>query len=43
MLGSSSIGSIALAAYFVNEEGYLMPTRKDQPAPDLKFFSASRK
>jgi hypothetical protein len=29
--------------YFVNEEGYLMPTRKEQPAPDLKFFSASRK
>jgi hypothetical protein len=29
--------------YFVNEEGYLMPTRKEQPPPDLKFFSASRK
>jgi hypothetical protein len=29
--------------YFVSEDGYLLPTRKDQPAPDLKFFSQSRK
>jgi hypothetical protein len=24
--------------YFVSEEGYLMPTRKDQAPPDLSFF-----
>jgi hypothetical protein len=29
--------------YFVNEDGYLMPTRKDQPAPDLKFFNREQK
>ena len=24
--------------YYVSEDGYLMPTRKNQPAPDLKYF-----
>jgi hypothetical protein len=27
--------------YFIREDGFLMPSRKDQPAPDLKFFGAS--
>ena len=27
--------------YFVSEDGYLMPTRKGQPAPDLKFFDST--
>jgi len=27
--------------YFVSEDGYLMPTRKGQPAPDLKFFDSA--
>jgi hypothetical protein len=27
----------------VSEDGYLIPTRKDQPAPSLKFFSQSQK
>jgi hypothetical protein len=25
--------------YFISGDGYLMPTRKDQAPPDLKFFS----
>jgi hypothetical protein len=29
--------------YMVSAEGYLMPTRKDQPAPDLKYFNQARK
>ena len=29
--------------YFISQDGYLMPTRKDQPAPDLKYFNQARK
>jgi len=29
--------------YFVSMDGYLMPTRKDQPAPDLRNFAPARK
>ena len=29
--------------YFQNADGYLMPTRKDQPPPDLRYFTPSRK
>jgi len=29
-------------AYLLNEEGLLMPTRKDQPPPDLQFFTPMR-
>jgi hypothetical protein len=29
--------------YFISQDGYLMPTRKDQPAPDLKYFNQVRK
>jgi hypothetical protein len=28
--------------YYVSGDGYLMPTRKDQPAPDLKAFERAR-
>jgi hypothetical protein len=28
--------------YYVSGDGYLMPTRKDQPAPDLKAFEQAR-
>ncbi len=28
--------------YYVSGDGYLMPTRKDQPAPDLKAFDRTR-
>jgi len=30
-------------AYRLNEEGILMPTRKDQPPPDLQYFTRSPK
>jgi hypothetical protein len=29
--------------YFVSSDGYLMPTRKDQAKPDLKFFDQPRR
>ncbi len=29
--------------YYVSEDGYLMPVRKDQPPPDLKYFSQPQK
>ena len=29
--------------YFLSADDHLMPTRKDQPPPDLKFFNQSRK
>jgi hypothetical protein len=29
--------------YFVNHEGYLMPARKNQAPPDLRFFNANGK
>ena len=29
--------------YYLRGDGYLMPTRRDQPAPDLKSFEQSRR
>jgi hypothetical protein len=29
--------------YIVNPDGHLMPTRKDQPPPDLRYFNRARK
>ncbi|MEA2988591.1 MAG: hypothetical protein QOG83_1302 [Alphaproteobacteria bacterium] len=29
--------------YFLSGDGYLMPTRKDQPPPDLKYFNQTQK
>jgi hypothetical protein len=29
--------------YFKSSEGRLMPTRKDQPPPDLRYFKQVRK
>ena len=28
-------------AYFLSADGLLMPTRKDQPPPDLRYFKQS--
>jgi len=28
--------------YFLSADGYLMPTKKNQPAPDLRYFGAQR-
>ncbi len=29
--------------YFLSADGKLMPTRKDQPPPDLRYFNQSRR
>jgi hypothetical protein len=34
---------IAGQAYFLSSDGLLMPTKKDQPPPDLKYFKQTRK
>ena len=28
--------------YFLSADGYLMPTRKDQPPPDTRYFKTAR-
>jgi hypothetical protein len=34
---------IGKESYFLSGDGHLMPTRKDQPPPDLKYFKSSAK
>jgi hypothetical protein len=29
--------------YFLSADGQLMPSKKDQPSPDLKYFKQDRK
>jgi len=29
--------------YFLSADGFLMPIKKDQPPPDLRYFNQSRK
>jgi hypothetical protein len=29
--------------YFLSAEGYLMPAKKDQPPPDLRYFNKAQK
>ena len=29
--------------YFLSADGYLMPARKDQPPPDLRYFVQTKK
>lgn len=36
------LGQEPKETYFIREDGYLMPSRKDQPAPDLRFFEAKQ-
>src|SRR6202035_1059261 len=33
---------IGKEAYMLSADGYLMPTKKDQPAPDLRYFKPTR-
>jgi hypothetical protein len=28
--------------YYVSADGYLMPIKKDQPPPDLRYFKKTR-
>ena len=30
-------------SYFLSADGYLMPAKKDQPPPDLRYFNQPRK
>ena len=30
-------------SYFLSADGKLMPTKKDQPPPDLKYFKQTQK
>ena len=34
---------IGKESYFMSADGYLMPAKKDQPPPDLKYFNRTRK
>jgi len=33
---------IGKEAYFLSADGLLMPAKKDQPPPDLRFFQQTR-
>ena len=33
---------ISTEVYFLSADGYLMPTKKDQAAPDLRYFNLSK-
>jgi hypothetical protein len=33
---------VGTEAYFVSADGYLMPIRKDQAPPDLRYFKARK-
>jgi hypothetical protein len=35
---NNSLLRIGNEAYFLSAEGYLMPSKKDQPPPDLRYF-----
>jgi hypothetical protein len=34
---------IGKETYFISMDGYLMPTKKDQRVPDLRYFGEPRK
>ena len=35
--------SIGKEAYFISADGYLMPTKRNQPGPDLRYFDHAQK
>jgi len=37
---NNSLLRIGKEAYFLSAEGYLMPSKKDQPPPDLRYFQS---
>jgi hypothetical protein len=37
----NSLVRVGKEAYFLSSDGYLMPMKKDQPAPDLRYFKRS--
>ncbi len=40
---NNSMIRIGQDAYYMSQEGYLMPLKKDQPPPDLRYFNQTRK
>jgi hypothetical protein len=40
---NNSMVRIGQDAYYMSQEGYLMPLKKDQPPPDLRYFNRSSK
>jgi hypothetical protein len=42
-LEGSSLIFVGKEEYWLSGDGYLMPTRKGQPAPNLKYFNQTRK
>jgi len=39
----NSLVRIGAETYFMNADGFLMPIKKNQPPPDLRFFKSSQK
>ena len=39
----NSLLRVGKEAYFLSADGFLMPTKKDQPAPDLHYFKTQQK
>ena len=39
----NSMIAIGNESYFMSGDGLLMPVRKDQPAPDLRYFKQTQK
>jgi hypothetical protein len=39
----NSLVRVGRNSYFLSADGYLMPTKKDQPPPDLRYFKPSSK
>jgi hypothetical protein len=42
-VGENGLIKVGKETYYKSGEGRLMPTRRDQPPPDLRFFKAARK
>ncbi len=40
---NNSMVRIGKEAYYLSQDGYLMPIKKDQPAPDSRYFNQTRK
>ncbi len=41
--GNNHYAVIGHETYFISADGFLMPTKKNQPIPDLKYFDQTRK
>ena len=41
--GDNSLVRIGEDAFFMSPDGYLMPIKKNQPPPDLRYFKQTQK